>query len=259
VKAPARHPEEARWVAHFDSTAEDWDSIYDESTVAGHSWRARLEAALRLIGDGPGSLLEIGFGSGRLLEACHERSWTVTGIDPSRRMVELARERVPSAATRLSAAKAEALPFADGDFDVAVAIGVLEYTDADRSLRELVRVLRPGGRAVIGLRNGRAPARVWQSAVIRPVAGAVKRIAPFGRPPAAPRRRTLSARATRELFTAAGLVVERMEHMACTVVPDPLDYVMPGLAYRAARRAERYARVRRVLGTQRLVLATKSW
>jgi SAM-dependent methyltransferase len=255
VSAPAQLPEEARSPWHFHATARDWDAAYDHSTVLGHWWRARLEAAIELIGHGPGSLLEVGVGSGRLLAALADRGWTVTGVDPAPAMVELARARAPVPPDSLVVARAEALPFPAGGFDVAVAIGVLEYADMDAALRELVRALRPGGRAVVGLRRGNAPTIAWHRHVVHPIARAAKRAAPFGRPLSAPRRAPLSVARAREVLSAAGLTVERVENAGAAVLPDPFDHLAPHVAYRAARAAERSARLRRVLGTQRLLVA----
>jgi SAM-dependent methyltransferase len=257
LKIPAQLEEEARSPAHFDATADPWDSSYEEATLRGHWHRSRLEAALELIGDGPGALLEVGAGSGRLLAALSARGWTVSGIDPAPRMLELARARLPSASDRLTLASAEALPFADESFDLVAAIGVLEFAQTLPALQEVTRVLRPGGRAVIGLRNGRAFAVAWHRAVIYPIARSIKRVAPFGRPLHRRRRRPLSPRQSRHAIGAAGLVVEQVENAACAVLPDPLDGLAPNLALRAAERAERSAGLRRVLGTQRLLVATK--
>ena len=172
-------------------------------------------------------------------------------------MVELARGRVAAAAERIVTGRAEELPFADAVFDAVVAVGVLQYTELPRALAELARVLRPGGRAVVGLQNARAPTMLWRRAVVLPAARAVKRVVPFGRPlpprcPGPPSR----VRAL-ELLASTGLEIERVEYVSCSVVPDPLDRIAPGVAYRAARAAERSAALRRVLGTQRLHAAVK--
>jgi ubiquinone/menaquinone biosynthesis C-methylase UbiE len=67
---------------------------------------------------------------------------SVTAIDLSPRMVELARGR----GVRAAVADAQALPFSDGAFDCVVALWMLYHLeDIDRGLREVVRVLRPGG------------------------------------------------------------------------------------------------------------------
>ena len=254
-RTPAQVPSEALSPNHFDATAERWDREYDQRTLRGHWWRTRLDAVVRLAGAGPGSLLEIGVGSGRLLAALAEHGWTVTGIDPAARMVELARDRAHEAS--LLVARAEALPFDAGSFDAVVGVGVVEYTDIERSLREMVRVLRSGGRAVIGLRNGSAATMVWSGTVVQPAAQAVKRVVPFGRPVPTPRRAALSRTQACALVQAAGLIVESVEEVGCAVLPDPLDALFGRLAVRAAEWAEASPPLRRALGTQRIILATK--
>jgi ubiquinone/menaquinone biosynthesis C-methylase UbiE len=244
----------ADYLPYFDRKAADWDATYDSRTTRGQWQRARLEAAVRLVGEGHGSLLEVGVGSGRLLARLAERGWEVTGIDAAPRMVELARERVPGA--RLEVARAEELPFEAASFDVVVAIGVLEYGDLDAPLRELARVLLPGGRAVLGLLNNAAPAVVWSSVAMHPLARRVKRVVSFGRPLPPRRRRPMSLEETQRRLEAAGLEVESVENVGCVVLPDPLDRLQ--LAYRVAQRAERAPQARRRFGTQRLILARKT-
>lgn len=243
----------ADYLPHFDRKAAEWDASYDAPTTRGHWQRARLEAAVRLVGDGPGSLLEVGVGSGRLLARLAERGWDVVGIDAAPRMVELARERIPSA--KLEVARAEELPFADASFDVVVAVGVLEYGDLEASLQEVARVLRPGGRAVLGLRNSAAPTVTWSGLVMHPLARRMKRVLPFGRRLPTSSRRPPPLEKLSELLGQASLHVERVENVGCAVLPDPLDRLP--MAYRVAAHAEAHAPLRRALGTQRIILARK--
>ena len=251
-----RHGERASR-AHTSTSPRRRDAAYDLQSSRAHWWNARLEACLELVGEGQGSLLEVGPGPGRLLAALAEQKWTVSAVDAEPAMVDLSCARVPSAKDRIVVGRAEALPFGDSRFDIVVAIGVLRYTDLTSALTELVRVLRPGGRAVIGLQNGRAPAMLWRRSVVLPAARAAKRVVPFGRALPPPRRRPLSLREAREVLTSAGLVVERVEHVSCAVLPEPLDRMAPRLAYRTARLAERSGSLRRALGTNRLFLAVK--
>jgi len=241
----------ADYLPHFDREAARWDASYDARTTRGHWQRARLEAAVRLVGDGPGSLLEVSVGSGRLLARLAERGWDVAGVDAAPRMLELARGRAPG--VRLEAARAEELPFEDESFDAVVAVGVLEYGDLEAALRELARVLRPGGRAVVGVRNSAAPTVVWSSRVMHPLARRVKRVAPFGRRLPSSTRRAPSLPELSRLLERVGLHVERVENVGSAVLSDPLDRLP--FAHGAARLAEASPGLRTFFGTQRLILA----
>jgi SAM-dependent methyltransferase len=104
---------------------------------------ARRHAVRALIEAGAGRVLEVGCGWGELAERiARETGATVVATDLSPRMVELARARGIDARV----ADVQDLPFADGTFDAVVAAWMLYHVpDLDRALREVVRVLKPGG------------------------------------------------------------------------------------------------------------------
>ena len=115
--------------------------------------RKSEEAGLRdlrhgLLAEAGGSVLEIGGGTGANLLHYDEKveSLVVTEPEPAmlRRLQEKAREQAPLA--NVLRAPAEDLPFEDGSFDAVVSTLVLcGVDDQARSLREIRRVLRPGG------------------------------------------------------------------------------------------------------------------
>jgi ubiquinone/menaquinone biosynthesis C-methylase UbiE len=113
----------------------------------------------RLLGEASGDVIEIGGGTGLNLP-CYGpdvRSLTITEPEPTmlRRLDRRVREQHPSA--RVLRAPAEDLPFDDHTFDVAVSTLVLcGVDDQPRALRELCRVLRPGGKLLFieHLRSG---------------------------------------------------------------------------------------------------------
>jgi len=123
-----------------------------------HWWyrgrRAVLEAvldglALPAGGGGSGGvrILDAGCGSGRNMVALARRG-TVTGVELASQSLEVARAR--DLGPVLPGSLDEPLPFADGAFDLAVALDVLEHVrDDDAALRELARVVAPGGRLLV--------------------------------------------------------------------------------------------------------------
>lgn len=100
-------------------------------------------------------VLDVACGSGNGAISAARRTWsTVTGVDFVPELLERGRER--AAAERLPVefqeADAQALPFDDGEFDVAMSIfGAMFAPDQEQTAAELLRVVRPGGR--IGMAN----------------------------------------------------------------------------------------------------------
>jgi ubiquinone/menaquinone biosynthesis C-methylase UbiE len=116
--------------------------------------RAQREETLRRLALEPGeAVIDIGCGPGFLSESMADLvgpAGRVVGIDTSQDLVDLASARNQRAWLTYAKGDAMALDAADAAFDVAVCTQVLEYVpDADRALREMHRVLRPGGRVQI--------------------------------------------------------------------------------------------------------------
>ena|SRR5438105_55424 len=113
-------------------------------------WERQHGADLRrrLLSEARGRVLEIGVGTGQSFRHYPDVDELV-GIEPSEPMLRRARERADETGrdVTLVEASAEQLPFEDGSFDTVVTMAVLcTVDDAERSLREIRRVLRPGGR-----------------------------------------------------------------------------------------------------------------
>jgi trans-aconitate methyltransferase len=110
-------------------------------------------------------ILDLGCGDGQLTVRLMESGAGVRGVDASEQMVKAARARGVMA----DAANAEALPFPDGSFDAVFSNAALHWVrDQDAMMREVHRVLRPGGRFVaeMGGQGNIAAIRVGLMAVL---------------------------------------------------------------------------------------------
>jgi demethylmenaquinone methyltransferase/2-methoxy-6-polyprenyl-1,4-benzoquinol methylase len=109
-------------------------------------------------------------GTGDHAVAAAQRGGVVTGLDFSERMLERARAKAP--ALEWLQGDLLALPFDEESFDAAtVGFGVRNVADLDAGLRELRRVLRPGGRlAILEITRPRGPAapfyKLWFDAIV---------------------------------------------------------------------------------------------
>jgi ubiquinone/menaquinone biosynthesis C-methylase UbiE len=116
---------------------------------------AQRAEVLRVLDLRPGErVLDIGSGPGLLAQEMARAvgsSGRVAGVDLSESMLAMAQQRCAEQPwVDFRAADATGLPFADGDFDVAVSTQVYEYVpDIAAALAELYRVLAPGGRAAV--------------------------------------------------------------------------------------------------------------
>jgi len=105
----------------------------------------RRETLFRILGGGPGELLDVGCGTGAYTAMTSLHGWTATGIDVSEDMLRLARQR----GVEVVRGDAAALPFDDGSFDAVISMWT--HTDVDdfpTVAKEIARVLRRTGRFV---------------------------------------------------------------------------------------------------------------
>ena len=151
----------ARVEEHFSSVSERYhEKNYLEPVARGQypDILVRHHRILEMVQDLEGRALDVGCGSGRLLLDLQRRGFEVTGVDYSPAMVEASRSLLLRAGSSplpdLSVGDIERLEFPDASFDLVVAAGVIEYLPSDdRALSEIRRVLKPGGVAIVSVRN----------------------------------------------------------------------------------------------------------
>lgn len=147
--AAVRADRAASAASWFEAHADEWDAIRSL-----HIAESEVEAAMRaLLGDDAplGTLIDIGTGTGRMLELFADRADVAMGIDRSSEMLRLARAKLQGRGNvELRQADLYALPLADGAADVAILHHVLHFAQQPGvAIGEAARVLAPGGRLLI--------------------------------------------------------------------------------------------------------------
>jgi len=124
----------------FELFPEEYDEWFEEHKLA---YLSELEALKRAIPEG-GRGLEVGVGTGRFAQPLGIK----IGIDPSEKMLEIARKRGIEGIV----GRGEDLPFKDGEFDFVLLAFTLCFVDNPlKVLEEAKRVLKPGGRVIVGI------------------------------------------------------------------------------------------------------------
>ncbi|MGQ0536848.1 MAG: class I SAM-dependent methyltransferase [Methanobacteriota archaeon] len=132
--------------AYFQAVAPEWDAMRERFFSKGLRERILAEAGAGLR---PGAVaVDLGAGNGFLTEVLLERGASVVAVDRSEAMLDVLARRFPAAAVRRG--DAEALPMPDGAADLVVANMLLHHVERPpAAIREMARVLRPGGRVVV--------------------------------------------------------------------------------------------------------------
>jgi SAM-dependent methyltransferase len=121
-----------------------------------HFWflgrRALVVALVRELIPRPAKVLDIGCGNGAMLAALVDDGYQTVGVDALAPGLHRARRRLPGA--RVARASARRLPFANGAFDAAVVLDLLEHADDRAVLAQALCVLRPGGMLIASVPAG---------------------------------------------------------------------------------------------------------
>ena len=143
-----------------------FSQTYDHGRDAGyHAFLDEAEVALVAPHARGKSVLEVGCGTGLILERLSRIASRAAGVDLSPGMLDKARQR----GLDVHEASATALPFEDASFDVACSFKVLAHVaEIQTAMAEMARVVRPGGRVV---------AEFYNASSIRAL---VKRLGPSG-------------------------------------------------------------------------------
>jgi 2-polyprenyl-3-methyl-5-hydroxy-6-metoxy-1,4-benzoquinol methylase len=244
--------------ADYDARTDEWRTIYDGTSFHDHLIKERLRRTLALLDRGPhaaGEALDGGCGGGQLVAALAERGYTTSGFDISQGMVDTTQALLASKGLHadVRTASADALPYETGRFAVVTGLGLIEYLpDPRAAVRELARVVAPGGRLVVTAPN---PLRLGYVAdPIGAVMGLVRK------PEHGYRRHYLTGKQLRRAVEDVGLRVDELQGHGLgrfSIAGRPLQSEEQAirLSDRLEQRLPR--RLVDVLGSNLIVLATK--
>ena len=194
--------------------------VYDRMTasVEAAGLRARRE---RLLGNARGKVLEIGAGTGANLPFYGAGVEAITAAEPEAPMARRLARRIREQRREVEVvqAPAEQLPFADAQFDTVVSTLVLcTVNDLGRTLRELRRVLKSGGRLLFieHVRSEEPRLAAWQDRLNR-----LNRIVAHG---------CNCNRATLDAIRAAGFTITSLEQGTLAKAPPFLRPLVVGTA-----------------------------
>ncbi len=140
---------------------EYWDEIYDRNDFIGDRFRQRMEKALAWLDElklpEHSRILDVGSGTGRLVTEAARRGYDVFGLDYSYEMLIKAAavdKPMDGSGTPFLQGRIEHLPFKSGNFDVIISLGVIPHVKSpEMALRELARLLKPGGTLIFSFDN----------------------------------------------------------------------------------------------------------
>lgn len=152
-----------RVLRDFDRKAAAWASRYDSSRdFRTYNFHSRRRTVVELMRSVEGLLLDIGCGTGDFLPVALEESGRVLGLEVSSEMARHCRTRfqedVRDGHLLIAEGDIESLCLPEGSVQAALCVGVIEYLlRPDAALRELSRVLAPGGYLIITVPNAASP------------------------------------------------------------------------------------------------------
>ena len=194
-------------VGHYEQMALELEPVAEHMVALTHVRRGERVVDLAT-GTGNAALLAAGAGA------------LVTGVDSAPRLIDVARDRAVAEGVDASfvVGDIQALPFDDGSFDVALSVfGLIFAADASRAFDEMIRVLRPAGRALFSVWVPAGSIDAMVSTFSRAVAAAT------GRRP--PRFAWHDAEAVGRLAVRYRAQVQIHEGQLCITAASPEAYV----------------------------------
>jgi SAM-dependent methyltransferase len=248
-------------VEHF-SNAKSYAQLYYGSSPTAHFFQIRLSRVYELLGDFDGyRVLDCGCGPGMMISYLVRRGSEFFGVDLSKEMINECKNRYDDQTNpvRLSVARIEELPFPSCSFDIALCMGVIEYSEnAYGAIQELSRVVKENGIVIISMLNKLSPYRLWERYIYKSSWVRLIKKALGIKIPEEPPLSLYTQSDFQNLLISNGLTVSEVVYYDFNLFPAPLDKRFPQLAVFVARKLEFLGRTRlKSLGTGFIVMAKR--
>jgi len=241
MNALAIRPSTNPVVERFDqlSAAGEWSRLYAVSDGRTYHFHERRKRVLELLPQRLGHVADLGCGPGVMVEAVLARGGTFEGVDLSPEMIREATARFGHRdGVSFRQGTIEALPLPHESYDHVICMAVIEYLqNPDRALAEIVRILRPGGQAVVTVPKRWHTDRVTVAATA-PLR-ALARLVGLGTADRLPRL-CLQPDELDAAAVHAGLVQNGGAQYHFTLVPYPFPRLAPTSCWRVNARFERW-------------------
>ncbi|HEY4526519.1 MAG TPA: class I SAM-dependent methyltransferase [Candidatus Paceibacterota bacterium] len=240
-------------VQFFNDTSVSYRKEYDRQTPEGYSFRVRREKVLAMVPENS-KVLDIACGPGVMIPGFRSKHCLITCTDAAPEMIARIKDEYGEVSDLTAVVgDAYALPFESYTYDVATAMGLIEYLeDQGTFLGEAHRVLRQGGILIITFPNYHSPWRAANRFLV-----ALKRL--LGQKSSGTvMHREYTARRAMELLTDHGFDVEDVLYYNFKLIPYPLDRKLARFTVMQSRIFEHLDRgPLKWLGTAFIIRATK--
>lgn len=137
----------------WDRSARAWIASMGERGDWGREFVLDAPMMAEALKGAPAAAVDVGCGEGRFCRMLKAAGVAATGVDPTAPLLDEAKARDPGGDYRVG--RAEALDFQDASFDLVISyLALIDIDDAEAAIREMARVLMPGGALLIAHLNG---------------------------------------------------------------------------------------------------------
>ncbi|MEP6714281.1 MAG: class I SAM-dependent methyltransferase [Terriglobia bacterium] len=234
-------------VRFFDQRAAAYDREYDDESPGGYALRIRRRKVMDLFDGDGGKVLDVGCGPGMMASEVLRRDCEFWGVDPSENMIDICRSRFGTVKrAHFVIADALNLGLPDASFDLVMCMGVMDaLQDRQLAVREMIRVLKPGGTLIITFTSQSSPYAVWKRNIFYPLVSVWHRLLAKiqGKPGpvlqlGGKTRSHYSERSAGELIESEGPAIVASERFYYNPFLSPIDEIFPRLTLRGVRAIE---------------------